>query len=368
MNYNRRKHIIISGGGTGGHVFPALAIANGLKKEMPDCEILFVGAEGRLEMDKVPAAGYEIVGLPVAGIQRSLSLKNLTFFAKLFQSLRKAGRVIKSFNPDIAVGVGGYASFPVLFQAGRRKIPTLIQEQNSYAGLTNRLLSYQCKKICVAYEGMEKYFPKDKIVLTGNPVREEVVDIAGKKDEALRFFGFENCNGIIFLTGGSLGSRTLNESVMTFLQDIKEKNIGLIWQTGKVYKEKVLASVNVNDLPNVKIMDFITRMDLAYAAADVIIARAGACTVSELCIIGKAVILVPSPNVAEDHQTKNAMALVKNNAAIMVKDTEAKEKLMPACFDLMQHIEKREQLANNIREMALPDSVKIIIDEIKKLL
>jgi len=309
------KRIIISGGGTGGHVFPAIAIANALKKLDPETEILFVGAKGRMEMDRVPAAGYKIIGLDIQGIQRKSILKNLLFPFKLLGSVMKSTQIIREFRPDAAVGVGGYASGPLLYAASKKKIPYLIQEQNSFAGITNKRLGKKAAKVCVAYDGMEKFFPANKIIITGNPIRKESVDIKGKRPQALEWSKLSGNKKIIFLTGGSLGARTLNESILAGLDKIIAADVQLIWQTGKYYYPGIMDTLGSNIHPNIRVMEFVDRMDLAYAAADIIISRAGG-TISELCVVGKPAILVPSPNVAEDHQTTNAMSLVGKNAAV----------------------------------------------------
>jgi len=363
----KNKNIIISGGGTGGHIFPAISIANAIKKIEPDTNILFVGALGKIEMEKVPAAGYEIIGLPVAGLQRRLTLKNISFIFKLIRSLQKSKTIIKEFKPDVVVGVGGYASGPVLYKANKMKIPTLIQEQNSYAGITNKLLAKKAKKICVAYEGMEKYFPKDKIIVTGNPVRQDLLDKIGSKTEAIKHFELDSEKKTILVVGGSLGARTVNQSVISDYEKIGKSEFQMIWQTGKYYFEDAKKVAGEKKYKNIKVLDFITRMDMAYAAADIIISRAGAGTISELCLVGKPVILVPSPNVAEDHQTMNAMALVNKSAAIMIKDSEAREKLIDTTLELMNDEREIKILSENIKGMALRDSAKIIAEEVLKL-
>jgi UDP-N-acetylglucosamine--N-acetylmuramyl-(pentapeptide) pyrophosphoryl-undecaprenol N-acetylglucosamine transferase len=365
----RNKKIIISGGGTGGHIFPALSIANELKRRDPQTEILFVGALGRMEMEKIPAAGYNVIGLPVRGFKRKITPTNLFVVLDAVKSMFKAGKILKSFNPDIAVGVGGYASGPLLKVAERRGIPTLLQEQNSYAGVTNRMLSKKAKSICVAYEGMEKYFPKEKIVITGNPIRKELTDLKDKKTEALKHFQLSGSKKILLIVGGSLGAATINLSMIDYLDEIKQNNeVEIIWQTGKVYYEKAIGQFSKSNPENVKVYDFINRMDLAYAIADVIISRAGAGTISELAVVGKPVILVPSPNVAEDHQTKNAMALVSKNAALMIRDNEAGKKLFPEAILLLQDEKRKGILSENIKQMAIPNSAELIVDEIYKIL
>lgn len=360
------KNIIISGGGTGGHIFPAISIANAIKEIDPKINILFVGALGKIEMDKVPAAGYDIIGLPVAGLQRRLSLKNISFIFKLISSLQKSKKIIKKFKPNIVVGVGGYASGPVLRIANKIGIPTLIQEQNSYAGITNKLLAKKAKKICVAYEGMEKYFPKEKIILTGNPVRQDLLNKIDSREEAIKHFDLEHSKKTILVVGGSLGARTINQSVIGDISKIGNSEFQLLWQTGKYYYDNAKKLTDELGFKNIKVLDFITRMDMAYAVADIIISRAGAGTISELCLIEKPVILVPSPNVAEDHQTKNAMALVNKNAAIMVKDNQATEKLIDSALVLIKDKEQIKILSENIKGMALRDSAKIIAREVLK--
>jgi UDP-N-acetylglucosamine--N-acetylmuramyl-(pentapeptide) pyrophosphoryl-undecaprenol N-acetylglucosamine transferase len=360
--------IIVSGGGTGGHIYPAISIANTLKQKIENCEILFVGAEGKMEMEKVPAAGYKIVGLPIRGLQRNLSKENLKFFPRLFKSLRKAKEVVKEFQPDVVIGVGGYASGPLLHVASKLGIPTLIQEQNSYAGITNKLLAKKAKKICVAYDGMERFFPKEKILLTGNPVRKDLINIAQKNKEAKEYFKLDLQKKVILIVGGSLGARTINNSVLNALDQIKDSEVQLIWQTGKFYFDKVKEELKSWDLDNVKVFDFVSRMDLAYAAADIVISRAGAGTISELCLVEKPSILVPSPNVAEDHQTQNAMALVKKNAALMVKDVEAQQKLIKEALSLIKDADLLEELAKNSKALAKPNAADDIANEILAML
>ena len=361
--------VIISGGGTGGHIFPALSIANRLKEINPDTEILFVGAEGRMEMEKVPAAGYRIIGLPVAGLQRKLTLSNLGLPFKIIKSLGMAGKILDEFRPDIAVGVGGYASAPLLWCASRKKIPTLIQEQNGFAGLTNKILGKRVGKICVAYEGMEKFFPAGKIVMTGNPIRSEIIPATqAMKEEAVRYYGLDPEKKHIFIVGGSLGSRTLNESVKKWIKDgcPGGEDVEVLWQCGKYYKESVdrFAAEAGDRMRFIHYSDFIRRMDLAYAMADVVISRSGASSVSELCAAGKAVIFVPSPNVAEDHQTHNAMALVKKDAAMIVTDAEAPEKLMKTACGLLENGAKRKMMEKNISSLARRDAADRIVSEI----
>jgi UDP-N-acetylglucosamine--N-acetylmuramyl-(pentapeptide) pyrophosphoryl-undecaprenol N-acetylglucosamine transferase len=354
--------VIISGGGTGGHIFPAISIANALKEIDNSIEILFVGAEGRMEMEKIPAAGYNIVGLPVAGLQRRLTFKNFSFPFKLLKSLNKAATIIKEFKPDIVVGVGGYASGPALWKAQHMGIPTLIQEQNSYAGLTNKLLAKKADAVCVAYQGMEHFFPKTAIYYTGNPVRQDLSGLDNIKTEAAKFFDFELDMPVVLALGGSLGARTINESIADSLHEFENNNIRLIWQTGKHYY--ATASKLSEKYPNVKVFDFIYKMNYAYSIADIIISRAGAGTISELCIVGKPVIMIPSPNVAEDHQTKNAMALVNKDAAIMIKDEDAKNKLTVTIIELINNKSLINKLCKNISGLAMPDAAKEIANRI----
>lgn len=367
MNLQKHSRIIISGGGTGGHIFPAVSIANALRKIDPETEILFVGAEGRMEMEKVPAAGYKIIGLPVAGLVRKLTLKNFVVLFKLLKSLLKARRVIKEFIPDVVVGVGGYASGPVLRQAGSLGIPTLIQEQNSYAGVTNKLLAKKAAKICVAYDGMEKYFPAQKILKTGNPVRQNYDNLQTLKTEALSFFNFRKELPVILVLGGSLGAGTINNSLTQNIKLLEDSGCQWLWQTGKNYYENVNETVSSRGSSNIGVHGFINRMDLAYAVADVIVSRAGAGTISELCLVGKPVILVPSPNVAEDHQTKNALALSERDAAIFVRDNKAVEDLVNEALWLVNDTEKRALLSSNIIKMADRDADVKIAEEVLKL-
>lgn len=362
----KKLKFIISGGGTGGHIFPAIAIANELRKIHPDAEFLFVGAKGRMEMEKVPAAGYKIVGLWISGLQRKLTISNLSFPFKVITSILKARKIINDFKPDAVVGTGGYASGPTLRAAAAKGIPTLIQEQNSYPGITNKLLSKRVNKICVAYDGLDRFFPKEKIIFTGNPVRQDIKSIEEKRQEAISFFGLNELQKTILIIGGSLGARTINEAIGSGLKELSENNIQIIWQTGKGYIET--AKQQAKDLSNIKVFDFISRMDLAYAAADCIISRAGASSVSEIQIVGKPCILIPSPNVAEDHQTKNAMALVKTNAAIMVKDVDAKNDLIKKVIELISNNQLQEELKNNISKMAMPDAASQIAKEILNLI
>lgn len=360
--------VIISGGGTGGHIFPAIAIANALRRIEPNIEILFVGAEGKMEMEKVPAAGYTIVGLNIQGFNRSSLWKNLSLPFKMLDSLLKARRIIRDFNADVAVGVGGYASGPLLMMANMMGVPTLIQEQNSFAGKTNKSLGKKAKKVCVAYEGMEQFFAKEKLLLTGNPIRRTSVDIEGKKGEALVNFGLEAGKKTILVTGGSLGAGTLNECVKNNIEKLNAAGVQVIWQCGGYYVDKLTAELG-GKLPNsIKMSAFLQKMDFAYAAADLIVARAGAGTISELCVVGKPVILVPSPNVAEDHQTKNAMALVNKEAAVMVKDVEARDILVDKILELLNDIPASEKLGQRIKEMALLDADEVIAKEVLKLI
>jgi UDP-N-acetylglucosamine--N-acetylmuramyl-(pentapeptide) pyrophosphoryl-undecaprenol N-acetylglucosamine transferase len=354
--------VIISGGGTGGHIFPAISIADTLKEIDGNTEILFVGAEGRMEMEKVPACGYNIVGLPVAGLQRRLTFKNFTLPFKLLKSLNKAARIIKDFKPDIVVGVGGYASAPILWKAQRLGIPTLIQEQNSYAGLTNKLLSKKADAVCVAYQGMERFFSEKKIHYVGNPVRQDLFVLDRIRNESINFFGFDADKPIILSLGGSLGARTINESIANGLYEFEKNNIQLIWQTGKHFF--ATASKFAEGKTNVKVFDFIHKMNYAFSAADIIISRAGAGTISELCIAGKPAVLVPSPNVSEDHQTKNAMALVNKNAAIMIKDEDAKNKLITTIIELINNKSLIGKLNRNISGLAMPNAAKEIVNRI----
>jgi UDP-N-acetylglucosamine--N-acetylmuramyl-(pentapeptide) pyrophosphoryl-undecaprenol N-acetylglucosamine transferase len=367
---NRQKHnrVIISGGGTGGHIFPAISIANALRKMDPEMQILFVGAEGRMEMEKVPAAGYDIVGLPVAGFNRKLLHKNIPVIVKLFRSLRLAKKILEDFKPDVVVGVGGYASGPVLKQAGRMGIPTLIQEQNSYAGVTNKLLAQKASAICVAYDGMEKYFPAEKIIKTGNPVRQNFENISELSDEAYGHFGLTRGMPVILVLGGSLGAGSINGALSENIGMMKSSGTQWIWQTGKNYFEDVNALVSVSAAPGIRVHAFINRMDLAFAAADVIISRAGAGTISELCLVGKPVILVPSPNVAEDHQTRNALALSGKGAAVLLPDGDVNGKLVEEALALVNDQTGRKILSENIIKLAEKDADVRIAGEVMKLI
>lgn len=360
--------VIISGGGTGGHIFPAISIANALKEADPQVEILFVGAKGKMEMEKVPAAGYKIVGLPVAGFHRKINLhnimRNMLFPFKLMASMLKARSVIKDFKPDVAVGVGGYASGPVLRRAAKMGIPCLIQEQNSFPGVTNKILAKDVKKICVAYPNMERFFPSDKIILTGNPVRQSLLSTIDR-EEAAKHFGLNPNLPVILVIGGSLGARSINEGLKNSIDDLND-DVQLLWQTGKYYYESVNQVLEEKKKPNVKAMDFIKRMDLAYGLADIVISRAGASSISELALLGKASILVPSPNVSEDHQTKNAMALVEKNAAILVKDSDT-ALLLAECQLILSKNEQISQLANNIKQFACPNAANDIASEVVRI-
>jgi UDP-N-acetylglucosamine--N-acetylmuramyl-(pentapeptide) pyrophosphoryl-undecaprenol N-acetylglucosamine transferase len=362
------RKIIISGGGTGGHIFPALSIANEIRRRDPEARILFVGAIGKMEMERIPAAGYPIIGLPVEGWQRKLGFRNLVVLYKLMISLYKARQILNSYNPHVVVGVGGYASGPLLSMANRKKIPALIQEQNSYAGITNRLLARKAARICVAYPGMDKYFPLAKIVVTGNPVREEYLGANVKKPDALSFFNITGNKPVLLILGGSLGARTINDSILDGIRIIEKEDIQVIWQTGRYYYDRINEKLKPLGLKNVRYIDFINRMDLAYSLADVIISRAGAGTISELCLVGKPVILVPSPNVAEDHQTKNAMALVQQQAALMIADRDAHEKLLDTALRLMGDEAMKTTLSQHCSQMAIPGSASKIVDEIYKLI
>lgn len=366
MNQNRNKKIIISGGGTGGHVFPAIAIADALKERVPDADILFIGAEDRLEMEKVPEAGYRIIGLPVEGFKRKLTFRNIIVVVKLLKSLMISGRIIEGFRPDAVAGVGGYASGPVLRYASRKGIPILIQEQNSYAGLTNRLLARRAGKICVAFEGMEKYFPAEKIIITGNPVRKEIQKAreVNYRQESCNYFGLVEGMNTLLVLGGSLGARTINEGVMHNLDMIRNSGIQVLWQCGQYYYEEAKQTVQDSALKNMVLVDFISRMDLAYAAADIVICRAGAITIAELCHAGKPSILVPSPNVAEDHQTKNALALTKKSAAILLPDREAVKNMIPIALDLFKDEGRMKRMSENISGLAVKDSAVRIAEEI----
>ena len=376
---NEHPHIIISGGGTGGHIFPAVSIANAIKELRPGAEILFVGAEGRMEMQRVPDAGYKIIGLPVAGFDRKHLWKNFAVLVKLARSQWKARKIIKDFKPLVAVGVGGYASGPTLKTAGMMGIPTLIQEQNSYAGVTNKLLAQKARKICVAYEGMEKFFPADKIIMTGNPVRQNLFGHSITRQEAAELFGLDPAKKTILILGGSLGARTINQTLTAALETMRaHPDIQFIWQTGKIYIEQVKQAIvaftgeavrhpHITAIPNLYVTDFIKDMAKAYTLADLVISRAGAGSISEFCLLHKPVILVPSPNVAEDHQTKNALALVNKDAALYVKDAEAMEKLIPTALETIADDNRLQALSSNIARLALPDSARRIAEDVLKL-
>lgn len=363
----KKLKVILSGGGTGGHIFPAVSIANAIRQLVPDADILFVGASGKMEMEKVPAAGYKIIGVPIAGLQRKLTLANLKLPFLIIRSLMKTKKIIRDFQPDVVVGTGGYASGPLLRAATGKGIPALIQEQNSYAGITNKILSKKVDKICVAYEGMDRFFPKEKIILTGNPVRQDISHVKEKRDEAFAYFKLDKTKKTILVIGGSLGARSINEAVGKDLQMLADHNIQLVWQTGKGYIETARKQVDPFVLHNVFAFDFISRMDLAYAAADIVISRAGASSVSELCNIGMPCILVPSPNVAEDHQTKNAMALVHKHAAVLVKDADASLLLVKQAVALVPDAGLQQELSNNISKMAFHNSANVIAKEVLKL-
>jgi UDP-N-acetylglucosamine--N-acetylmuramyl-(pentapeptide) pyrophosphoryl-undecaprenol N-acetylglucosamine transferase len=360
--------ILISGGGTGGHIYPALAIANAWMDKHPDSEILFVGAQGKMEMQKVPEAGYTIKGLPVAGLQRKLTLANLSFPIKLWRSLRMASKIVKEFQPQLVVGVGGYASGPVLYAAQNKGIPTLLQEQNSYAGLTNKLLAKKAAKICVAYPDMERFFPKEKLKLTGNPVRKDLLDLAGKREQGIEVFGLDPNRKTVFVLGGSLGARTLNQAMLKHMVDLEKEGYQVLWQSGKFYFKDMEVALEKAGLTHIHLREFIREMDLAYAAADVIVSRAGALSVSELCLVGKPVIFIPSPNVAEDHQTKNANACVKQGAAVLLADADAVGKFKEYIDDLLQHEDKAQSLATAIKKLAMPDAANALVQELELLL
>ena len=365
---DKELRIIISGGGTGGHIFPAISIANAIKAKRPDAKILFVGALGRMEMQRVPAAGYEIKGLPICGFDRKHILKNIAVLYKIWKSQHIAKRIVKDFKPMAAVGVGGYASGPTLNVCASKKIPCLIQEQNSYAGVTNRLLAKKAEKICVAYDGMERFFPAEKIILTGNPVRQNILQSTRSREEAIASFGLDPAKKTILIVGGSLGARTMNQSMLENLDTVRNSGVQFIWQTGKYYYEDICKTLNsIPELPMVKATDFISDMGAAYSAADIVISRAGASSISEFCLIGKPVILVPSPNVAEDHQTQNAMALVNKNAAIYVKDAEATKVLLDRAIATVKDEAKLQSLRTNILTLGVANSAETIAEEVIKL-
>jgi UDP-N-acetylglucosamine--N-acetylmuramyl-(pentapeptide) pyrophosphoryl-undecaprenol N-acetylglucosamine transferase len=375
----KETRVIVSGGGTGGHIFPAISIANAIRQLRPEAKILFVGAEGRMEMQRVPDAGYEIIGLPVAGFDRKRLWRNVGVLIKLIRSQWKARKIIKKFKPQVAVGVGGYASGPTLKMAATMGIPTLIQEQNSYAGVTNKLLAKQAKKICVAYEGMERFFPQEKIILTGNPIRQTLVTEQVSRKDAAKHFDLDPNRKTVLIIGGSLGARTLNETMIANLNMIQaHPEVQFIWQVGKIYIDQVkealraysgelVCNSHIVTMPNLYVNDFIKHMEYAYGIADLVVSRAGAGSISEFCLLGKPVILVPSPNVAEDHQTQNALALVRRDAALYVKDVEAKEQLVELAIETVKDNDKLQALNRNILEMALPDSAEIIAKEVLRL-
>lgn len=363
----RPTRIIISGGGTGGHIFPAISIANALRRMESGCEILFVGATGRMEMEKVPAAGYKIIGLNISGIQRGSITRNLSLPFKLLGSIRKALQLIADFKPDVVVGVGGYASGPILFAASLKNVPYLIQEQNSYAGITNKWLGKKAARVCVAFDGMDAFFPAERLLKTGNPVRKDVVDVVNKHYAGAELLKLDPLKKTILVTGGSLGAGTLNKSIEKHILEFLDADVQLIWQTGKFYYKGIIERLGLDFNPNVRILEFLNKMDLAYAASDLIISRAGAGTIAELCLIKKPVILVPSPNVAEDHQTKNAMALVQKNAALMIADRSAEDTLVTEALRLLNDKERSKIYADNIGKMALPDADQMIAQEVMLL-
>lgn len=365
---NKQIRIIISGGGTGGHIFPAISIAQALKRLQPDAEILFVGAKGKIEEKKVPEAGFKIELIDIRGFQRKISFENIKNIFRLIKALSKSTKIIRKFKPDVVVGVGGYASGPVVYKAAKKKIPTLIQEQNSYPGITNKILSKRVDKICVAYDKTERFFPKEKIILTGNPVRKKIVDTEADKEEVLSFFNLEPDRKVILSLGGSGGAKSINEGITANINLIVESGAYLIWQTGKNYYDSSLKATEGIQSGAVKIFDFIDRMDLAYKAADIVISRAGAGTISELCLLEKASILVPSPNVAEDHQTKNALALVEKNAAVLIKDNETEQKLIPEALKLIENEDKRKELSENIAKEKMVNSDELIAKEVINLI
>ncbi len=368
-NNNRPINVLVSGGGTGGHIFPALSIANEVRRRHPDANILFVGAQGRMEMEKVPAAGYKIIGLPVSGFDRKNLLRNVTVVARLLKSMRLARNILKDFKPDIAIGVGGYASGPMLKAAQKQGIPTLLQEQNSFAGVTNKLLAARADCICVAYEGMERFFPQEKIVLTGNPVRRNLLDCGATPEQARQAMGVDPNKKTVLIIGGSLGARTINNAVSAGLEKIGNAgDVQVIWQTGKFYDQQCSEALSASGVKNVVQMPFISNMDMAYRAADVVVSRAGASSISELQLLGKAAILVPSPNVAEDHQTKNAQALVNRDAAIMVTDADAAERLVDTMLATVADADKAARLGHNVLQMALTDAAEHIVDQVEKII
>ncbi|MBQ2298716.1 MAG: undecaprenyldiphospho-muramoylpentapeptide beta-N-acetylglucosaminyltransferase [Bacteroidaceae bacterium] len=369
MEQNRPLRVIVSGGGTGGHIFPAVSIANAIKKQHPEAEILFVGAERRMEMQRVPAAGYKILGLPVRGLIRPLwSPKNILVMLDFLKSKKMVKNIIRDFKPQVAVGVGGYASAPTLNAAYAMGIPCLIQEQNSYAGVTNKSLGKKAQKVCVAYSGMERFFPADKIIMTGNPVRQNLLETKMTKEGARLSFGLEPNKKTVLMIGGSLGAKTMNESVLKHLDEIRKSDAQFIWQTGKYYSQDIAeALTQKEDVPNMKVMDFIGSMDNAYAAADIVVSRAGASSISELCLLGKPCILVPSPNVAEDHQTKNALALSTKDAAIFIADKDAKDALITTVLRTIEDDAKLASLSENVKKLAFHNSADVIAEEVYKL-
>ncbi len=357
-------NILLSGGGTGGHIYPAIAIANELKERNPEAQFLFVGAEGRMEMEKVPELGYDIQGLNITGIQRSLTLKNLSFPFKLISSLIKANKIIKKFKPNVVIGTGGFASGPTLYMANRKHIPSLIQEQNSYPGITNKMLAGKVKKICVAYDGLERFFPSEKLIKTGNPVRQDLLNIEEKREEAIEYFDLDKNKKTVIILGGSLGARAINHALEKHIQTILKNDIQVIWQSGKLYYEEYK---KFDELPGVQVKEYIQRMDLLYAAADILISRAGAGSISELCIVGKPVIFIPSPNVSEDHQTKNARSITDKDAAILLKEDDIDD--LPSIINrLVKDDSAQLTLSNNIKKLALPNATKQIVDEVEKIL
>ena len=368
-NSKQKLNVLVSGGGTGGHIFPALSIANELRRRHPESNILFVGAEGRMEMEKVPAAGFNIVGLPVSGFDRKHLLRNIKVVVRLFKSMKFARKILKDFQPAIAIGVGGYASGPMLKEAQKQGIPTLLQEQNSYAGVTNKLLAAKADCICVAYEGMERFFPKEKIVLTGNPVRRNLLECGASPEQARQAMGVDPNKKTILIIGGSLGARTINNAVIDGLNKIgKADGVQVIWQTGKLYDQQCREALGASGVNNVVQMPFISNMDMAYRAADLVVSRAGASSISELQLLGKAAILVPSPNVAEDHQTKNALALVNRDAAMMVSDADAAANLVDTMLATASDTDRIERLGSNVSQMALRDAAERIVDEVEKII
>lgn len=369
MEHNEPLRVIVSGGGTGGHIFPAVSIANAIKKQHPEAQILFVGALGRMEMQRVPAAGYEIKGLPVRGLVRPLwSPKNIGVMIDFLKSKSQVKKIIREFKPQVAVGVGGYASAPTLNAAYSMGVPCLIQEQNSYAGVTNKSLAKKARKVCVAYSGMERFFPAEKIIMTGNPVRQNLLNAGISREDARKAFGLDPDKRTVLIIGGSLGAKTVNESVLSHLEDIRKSDVQFIWQTGKYYSQSISEALSkVDAVPNLKVMDFISSMDNAYAAADIVVSRAGASSISELCLLGKPCILVPSPNVAEDHQTKNALALSTKDAAIFVKDAEARNTLIGIALATVCDDAKLASLSENVKKLAFHNSADVIAEEVYKL-